>query len=129
MVLDLIGARKLDNYAKDATAGGLWTSTTTFRVTCPVGKRWFFVGCTSYRDAAATKMARIYDVSDNVLQQVYVDAATTGIACFPSTVVGVTVLTPLIPFVLDATDYIELTFGAAQGAGAFASVQVLEVSL
>ncbi|GAH94804.1 unnamed protein product [marine sediment metagenome] len=115
-------ARKLNNYAEDATAGGLWTDTTHYRVTVPTGKRWFLLGGNIDRDVSATIGTWVFDSAGNQIGILLSEAAETTVVAFPETVFEVP------KFVLDAGEYIESFFGAAQSTAAFHSCIVLEVN-
>lgn len=122
-------AKKLDQYAKDATGSGAtgttyWLDTTHYRATCPVDKRWLFQYGISYRDVSATQSAKTFDSSDNVLAYIRTDTAGTGETPMPEA--GYVLPTPII---MDAGDYFENVFGVAQGASAYHTFTVLEVDV
>ena len=129
VVTDLLTvARKLNNYEADATGGTLWTSTTTFKCTVPVGKRWEFLFGYHKRDVSSTALVEIRDVSDDIIGSLdYQGAATAGVG-YPNTSAGNNTL-PKGRVVLDVGEYILITFGTAQGVGAYASCVVLEVDV
>ncbi|GAG75607.1 unnamed protein product [marine sediment metagenome] len=60
-------ATKINNYDIDATAGGLWTSTTIYEVTVPAGKRWFLIGGVVNRAVSATLTGRVFNAADKPL--------------------------------------------------------------
>ena len=126
VVTDLLTvARKVTNYDIDATGGGLWTDTTHYRVTVPVGKRWKFLGGYCNRDVSSIVNGFIYNASDKILQyMVSQTAAATGFA-IPTTALGVETSS----LYMDVGEYFEMTFAVAQGVGAYASFQVLEVDV
>jgi len=127
ITVDLLSlAKKINNYAADATGGGLWTSTVAFRVTVPASKRWFVVGGYVLRDASATMNVRLFDSSDNIIHQYDVQSAATGYSNWPT---GAATSSTVQRFPLDAGEYLQITFGAAQGAGAYASAVVLEIDV
>lgn len=129
-MVDLLpNARKLDNYEIDATGGTLWTSTTTFKVSCPVGKRWFFFGGVIKRTVSATVTADLYNVGDDLIRRLCVEAAATGQSSYPNNVAANTAPSFAGYYVMDVGDYILLTFGVAQNSTAYASCQVLEIDM
>jgi len=117
-------AKKLNNYKANATAGGLWTDTTHFRVTVPTDKRWFLLGGHVKRDIAATINTEVYDSSDQKIGKLMDDASGTGLVTFPEAdyFIGT-------PWILDAGEYIESVFSVAQGTSATHSCVVLEVNV
>jgi len=117
-------ARKIDNYDKDATGGGLWATTQQYKVTVPSGKRWFLLGGITYRSVSSTLTGAIHDSSDNMLYYVCSAAAATGYVMYPQTTFQLGT-----PAVLDAGDYVNITFGTAQDANAFCTCVVLEVDV
>lgn len=122
----LTQAKKVNNYAENATGGGLWVSTSNYRAVVPSLKRWFLYGGFTIRDASATMKAFIYDASDKYVLQLADWAAAAGAAYYPE---SANTGTCLFPWVMDAGEYISLVFGAAQGAGASANCVVLEVDV
>ena len=117
-------ARKIDNYNADATGGGTWVSTTHYTVVVPAGKRWFFIGGFAKNDVNATMFIAVYDAGDNTLGFLLDEAATTTGKSYPEPDFQIGA-----QWVLDAGEYIQLTCGAAQGAGAYCSCVVLEVDV
>lgn len=118
-------AKRISNYAKDATGGGLFTDTTHYRVTVPAGKRWFFIMGYHNRDVSSTTVQAIYNSADDMILWLNADSAGTGIARmlnYNQFMMG-------LPIVLEAGDYFEITFGTAQGASCEVSYHVLEVSV
>lgn len=122
-------AKKIQIFQADATSGGLWTDTTHFTTVCPSGKRWFFMGGVVNRSANATLLARLMSGGYPALI-LTTDVAATGISTFPNTVasVGNWHFSGVLP-ILDAGDNITLTFGAAQGAGAYCILTILEIDV
>lgn len=116
-------SRLITNYDIDATAGGLWTDTTHFKVTVPTGKRWKVLGGVINRDANQTVVVDVYNSSNDIILRLDSRSAGTGITEFPSQNYNSYVATGLY---IDAGMYIQATFGAAQGAAAYASCLVLE---
>ena len=122
-------AKKVTNYALDATGGGLWATTTKFKVTCPAGKRWFVIAGSINRAVSSTLDTRIYDESDVVLYMVDNQGAATGITSFPNKTANALIAPTAYPLVMDAGDYLDMSFGTAQNASSWASFTVLEVDV
>lgn len=121
----LANARKINNWEDDATGGTLWATTTSFKVVCPADKRWILIGGIINRDANAAAYAYIKDSSDNPIIRLSSYTAATGITQLLD---YDSVSTPTAaPFIIDAGEYVEIVFDAAQGAGAYASCVVLEI--
>lgn len=119
-----------DNYAIDATGGGLWVNTSTYRATVPTGKRWFLIGGICSRDVNSSASVRIYNSTPVQVHNVDEYAAAASVFAFPSRQTGINASTPSgLPFVLDAGWYLQIAFGVAQGAAAFATCVVLEVDV
>ncbi len=113
------------NYEVDATgATALWSSTTTYTAIVPAGKIWLFWGGYLDGDAAETIVATIHDGSDNlILGPILSEADATVGYSYPDPAL----YTASLPIPLLAGWYVLLTFGGAQGVGAFASCIVTEV--
>lgn len=111
--------------ATDNAAGNAkFDSTTDQTYAVPASTRWYFFGGVVNRDANETLTIYLQDSSTNNILQLASEAAGTGITAFPTTAsTGNFVL----PIVMDAGDIIQITFGGAQGAAAYASCYVLEV--
>ena len=123
-------AKKIDNYAADATGGGLWTSTTTYEVTVPAGKRWFLLGGVIKPDTSATTSTTAYNAADEPLYKIGYQAAGTNLQAMLKQTADYNHANPHgHPLVLDAGDYVDVEFGAAQGASAYCSCVVLEVDV
>ena len=118
----LYSAKKVDNYAIDATGGGLWTTTTTYKIVCPTGKRWVLIGGVINRGVSATVNVIVYNASDEPIQFLYYAAASTGTSGYPSS----TNAGNGVP-ILDVGEYVLATFGAAQNAASYMTCLVLEV--
>ena len=116
-------AKKVNNYKADATAGGLWTSTTEYKATCPAGKRWFLLGGIVYRDVSHTLTAIVRDAADKSLYYLSLKTAATGYTGFPD------VANNISNYVIEAGEYVQLFFGGAQSTGAAASCVVLEIDI
>lgn len=122
-------ARKINNWEDDATSGTLWTSTTTFDVVVPTGKRWFVIGGQITRSDSDALTVRAYDTSDEIIFQIASQAAATGVTAWPDALGAVAVATAKPFYVLDEGEYIRIYFAGAQGATAEASCVVLEVDM
>ena len=125
VVTDLLTvARKINNYDIDATAGGLWTDTTHYKVTCPVGKRWFLIGGVVVRAVSATLEGYVKDSSDKIIGYLISETAAATSNMYPEYAFQVGNY-----IVLDVGEYVELVFGVAQNASSYASCMVLEVDV
>lgn len=124
-------AKKVDNYEKDATgATALWPADTTYVATCPTGKRWFLIGGVIKPDVNATAMTIVFNSSDEPLYQVgYQAASTNQQALLKQTADYNHANSHGHPLIMDAGDYLKVTFGAAQTANAYCSCVVLEVNV
>lgn len=120
----LTKAKKVNNYELYSASGPLWTDTTHYRATVPVGKRWFVLGGAVKRDASATINTGVYDAADKQIGKILDDAAGTGLVSFPEDCyfIGTS-------WILEAGEYIESVFGAAQGTGAYHSCVVVEIDV
>lgn len=121
-----LSGTKINNYLEDATS--TWDSTTVVTFTVPTGKRWYLRGGTIYRTVASTCTCFLHDSSDAPLLQLGNYAAGTGRAGYPNSD-GTTATEgyKAVPIVMDAGEYIKLTFGVAQDASASVSCVVMEV--
>jgi len=117
-------ALKKDNYDIDATGGGLWLSTTNYRVTVPANKRWFLIGGATFRDVSATLYISLRNSAGNELTRLDEVGAGTGYRVYPQSTQQIGQ-----PYILDAGEDINMTFGVAQGVTAFATCIVLEIDL
>lgn len=128
----LVSARKLNYYIEDATdvaAGNLKFDSTTLQKYLPsTGYRWFFLWGVVYRDVSSTCEIDIRDSSDKIIGHLATLSAATGVASYPGALGTACHQVPTW-FVLDPGDYINIAFGTAQGAGAYASCVVLEVQI
>lgn len=125
-------ARKVNNYDIDATAGGLWTSTTTYRATVPALKRWFVIGGFVNRSVNGTLVVRSYNAAGAIIAMHDSQAAATGGTAYPSTQASTYIQQKTangFMAILDPGEFVELTFGNAQDAAAYASCIVLEVDI
>ncbi|MEE9540567.1 MAG: hypothetical protein V3V85_03615, partial [Candidatus Thorarchaeota archaeon] len=96
----------------------------------PTGKRWYLLGGTTNRDVSGDLVIVCLDTSGNVILELQYEAAGTGSATWPSASNSARHHSGVgRPMVLDAGEQVDLTFGAAQGAGAYASCVVLEVNM
>ena len=118
--------RLVDNFEEDATgATAKWPDTTHYKAEVPLGKRWFLLYGSFYRDANQTANVQILNAADKTVGYLGSYGATTGIAGYPlysSTSVPECII-------LDAGWYIYITFGGAQGANAYATAVVIEVQM
>lgn len=127
---DLTFAKKVTNYAVNATvATAWWISTTVYRAIVPAGKRWFVFGGSFNKDVSSTVTVAIYSKTPTLEQQLDVQAAAQYVGTWPSTVSTVAIQQRPPFWVLDAGEYVQLTFGTAQGAGAYATCMALEVTV
>lgn len=118
--------RKLNQYQLDATSGGLWTDTTHFKTTAVAAhRRQLVLGGVTNRSVSGTVVIYAYDVSGNIIACLANEGAATGITGYPES----TTFMINAPMILDEGEYIQMTFGAAQGATAYASCVVIEVEL
>lgn len=129
----IMTGRKVNNFITDATdnapTNAKWTSTTEQEYTVPSGKRWYLLGGIVNADVNATCTVRIEDSSNNIIQQLHYESARTGICAYPQQYSsGYSQNAPFI-MILDAGELVKIVMGAAQGAGAFASCVVIEVTL
>ena len=116
-----IGGKIKDNYEADATgATAHWPDTTHYKATVPAGKRWIFIEGVVKPDANATITGHILNDDDEVIAFLCSIGATTALQLYPTS--G---LKNWIP--MKAGDYVQLTFGAAQGANAYASAIIVEL--
>ena len=108
----------ISNYAEDATGGGLWTSTTTYRVTVPPGKIYWLWGGYYKGNTADTVVILLADASDNPIVGPLLSEAngSTGHHYPDPALINIKWPIPLL-----AGWYIEATAGAAQDATAFSS--------
>lgn len=120
----MFGGEILDNLVKGAA--NFSVSTTNHKITVPTGVRWLFFGGRVNRSANATLVIRLYESGDEVILQLQDDAAATGATNYPNTDKA-EMTVPGMPIPLKAGDYINIVFGAAQGATASCSAIVLEV--
>lgn len=130
----LIFGTKKNLYIEDATDTGTgndkFDSTTLQEYEVPAGKRWLLLGGVVVIDANATCTVSIMDRSDKLIRRIIAQTATTGTVPYPSTNSSVTYEGGVAwPHILDEGEYVQILFGAAQGAGASASCQVIEVSI
>ena len=131
IMVDLLTVAKLvDNYAIDATAGAPWTTDKLYKVTVPVGKRWFFIGGAMKRDVASTAEVVIKNAGDELVFQLDSFPSATTMVAYPSTIAQVNTLArPLGPIIMDAGGYVQISFATSQTGGAHASFNVLEVDV
>ena len=122
---------KKNYYIEDATDNAAtnlkFDSTTEQKYTVPSGKRWYLIGGVVNRDVSKTLTITACDTSDKIIHSVAFASAGTGKHNYPTGVAGTANLHR--PIILDAGEYIHIVFGDAQGAGAYASCVVIEVTL
>lgn len=116
-------ARKVNNFAVDATAGGLWISNTQYKAVVPASKRWFLIGGTLNRSASTTAVYSVYDSGDHLIYNLGSDTAAVGSTAYPRNDGWQGVV------IMDPGEYVKITCGGTQGAGAYASCVVLEVDM
>ena len=123
--VDIYTAGIVTNYEIDATgATARWADTTHYTAIVPAGKRWFLWGGYQDGDAAQTVVGTIKDASDNILFAILSEAdATVGYGYPDPALVHVN-----MPIPMSEGWYLELVYGGAQGAGAYASCVVSEVT-
>lgn len=127
-------AKKLNNYIEDTgttdPGNTAWDSTTVQTYKVPADKRWLVIGGGVKRDASQTLLVEVYDVSDQKIQELVEATAATSYVNFFNTSGALPIAASSgLPLILDADEYILITCGGAQGAGAFASCIVLEVDI
>lgn len=132
-VLDaILAGPKKNYYIEDATDNAAdntkFESTTLQKYVVPANSRWILIGGVVQRDAAETLDIDIYDASDQHILHLDTDAAATDLVTFPSTKANKANHNPVsLPIILDEGEYINILFGGAQGAGAYASCIVIEL--
>lgn len=105
---------KKNNVVADATVN--YDATTHHAVTVPTDKRWIILSIRDFRDANGTLDITLRNAATNVIHTIADEAAGTGAKWYDSN----------LNWVLDEGEYVYFEYGAAQGAGAFLSVVVLE---
>ena len=120
----------IDGFIIDATDTGAgndkWTSTTVQTWTVPLKRRWAFLGGTVKNSADATVVVNIHNAADKIiygLASIAAPGATVRVQ-YPDSDIGFVHR----PIIMGPGWYVKLTMGAAQGAAAEASCQVLETS-
>lgn len=115
-------ARKRTYYLLDATS--TWTSTTTHDLAVPTGVRWKVLVITVKNDASATTAIYYSDASKVVIAQLATQGANTGRTTWPDVGNAEFLQANLI---MDPGEHIQVVCGAAQGAGAYIYIHVLEI--
>lgn len=111
----------------DLTNSNTWDSTTVNDEEVPAGKIWFLLmGCVT-RDASGTCVIDINDASDQLISRLASQGAGTGDVNMLSNQAGAANVhaAPLIR--MDAGEKLNVTCGAAQGAGAAIRFKVIEI--
>lgn len=122
-------AKKINTYEVYAASGtDYWVDTTHYKAEVPADKRWVLLYGQVDPDASATVAVHIKNTADKILTLLTNVAAGTAIISVPNTVASSTTLNSGL-YVLDAGEYIYVTFGAAQGTGADANFSFLEVDV
>lgn len=129
IVSDLLTyAKKVNNYIVDATDNDAtnlkWDSTTVQEYEVPSDKRWFLLPSLVLLDVSSTLSIYLFDSADKTIAILGTYSAGTGAKPYP---MGTSVFGRGV--VLDAGEYIKITCGTAQGAGAKASCIVLEIDV
>lgn len=118
-------AKKLNHYEEDATAGGThWIDTTHYKVVCPSTKRWFLIGGHVARDVSSTVIGYILNSSDEIIVKVLDEGAATTSKMYPESAYHVETM-----HIIDGGEYLQMSFGTAQGASAKATCIVLEIDI
>ena len=118
----------VDNFIIDATdnaaTNAKWTSTTVQDWTVPAGRTWYFYGGSVKNSVDHTVTVAIYNAADKIVYGIASIAAPgAGVRVqYPDTDIGQVQL----PIPMATGWYIKLTMGAAQGAAAEATCQVIE---
>lgn len=132
IIADLISmGYKNNNYIEDATdnaAGNAkFDSTTEQKYTVPAGLRWILIGGQVTRDANETLTVTIKDASDQLINKLTLQSAATNTVPLLTGSSSTHCHHSGYPLILDAGEYVHIEFGGAQGAGASAACQVIEV--
>lgn len=129
---EILYCHKVNNYIEDATdiaAGNdKFDSDQLATMIVPAGKRWILLGGVVNRDASSTLTIYVKDASDNIIHLVLYSGATAALTTWPDNADSEKTYI-FHPIILDVGEYVEFSFGAAQGAGAFLSCVVLEVDV
>ena len=115
----IFGIVPISNYEIDATSTtALWPATTTYVMTVPADHIYLFWGGYVDGDVADTIVATIHDADDNIILGPMLSEAncTVGYGYPDPALIHVN-----MPIPLQAGWYVLLTFGQAQGVGAYAS--------
>lgn len=117
-------AKKHNNYAVDATGGGLWVNTTHYIAEVPASKRWFVLGGVINRAVSSTVYVISRDTADKEIIRHLDEGAATGLKTWPEAD-----FSSGNPIILDASEQIYMHFGTAQDASSYATCIVLEVDV
>ena len=115
----------VDNYDIDATAGGLWTDTTHYRVTVPAGYNYLLWGGYYKGNTADTVVITVANAADKPLFVLLDEANGSTGHYYPDPAL----MNLSVPLVLKAGDYIEALAGAAQDANAYATCVITPILL
>ena len=115
----------VDNYDIDATAGGLWTDTTHYRVTVAAGHNYLLWGGYYKGNTADTAVITVANSSDNPLFVLLSEANGSTGHYYPDPAL----MNLQLPLVLKAGDYIEAVAGAAQDGTAYATCVITPILL
>lgn len=122
----MVMGRKVNNVTTGAS--NFSVSTTSHLVTCPIGRRWLFLGGHVMRDNSSTLEIGLKDAADKLIWHFATEGAATSNVNFPN--IGGTVTfsrgMPSYPLIIDEEEYIEFAWGTAQGSSAQVSCMVLE---
>ena len=114
----------VDNYAIDATGGGLWIDTTHYRVTIPTGYVGWLWGGYYKGNTANTVVITVANSADKPLFVLLDEANGSTGHYFPDPAL----MNLGMPLVLKAGDYVEALAGAAQDGTAYASCSITSVT-
>lgn len=116
--------RKVNNFLDDATSN--WDTTTTHKFIVPAGKRWLLLGGNGFRSDAATVQVYCFNTANKKIFGLTELASAAGRFTYPSRTAEVDSGAIMDFMVLDAGEYVNFVFGAAQGATAYISCVVIE---
>jgi len=120
---DLFSANIVDNYDIDATGGGLWTSTTVYKVVTASGYANFLYGGMCSRDANQAATVSVFNAADKEVLRLGTIAAAATVFSYPDSGAG----SIMLPVKIPAGYYLKILLAGAQGAAAWASAYMLSV--